>query len=317
MAFEEDFGHDPSRQQVQDYTLSATGLVSRTFSLWTRKLIPYILIIGIVSAVTIAISSLLVFVLSGTIGTMSTDPVSYLITLLAFTSSPDLALMSVSLGFALVAFIINAIVAGAVIKYALDDYGGKRGDVGGSISFSFGSLSRIAVVQLILSSIVAVIFTPALILLTGAMDVIDISDPLNPIFPPGSIEMMMSAFGVLLIGGIFLIYFQARLVPTLAIILDTELSAVESLKKSWRLTSGNILHVLGGQFLAIIVTFVFGLFASIAVSVTLLPYDLALVIETIVTVLFFSAFSLIFGVVLYRDLQSRSPETSDLPEYLL
>ncbi|MHA2047749.1 MAG: hypothetical protein ACW99G_23450, partial [Candidatus Thorarchaeota archaeon] len=235
----------------------------------------------------------------------------------ALTSFPDITQVSIALVFALVAFVINAITAGAVIKYALEDYAGKKAVVGDSFSSSIGKLSRIVVVQLILTSIVTIIFTPALILLTRAMDVIDISDPLNPIFPPGSLELMMSAFGFLLIGGIFILYIQARLVPTLAIVLDTELSAIESLKKSWSLTSGNILHVLGGQFLALLVTIVFGLFVSIGVGAALLPIDLAIVIETVISVLLFSAFSLIFGVVLYRDLQSRSTETSDLPDYIL
>ncbi|MHA2221066.1 MAG: hypothetical protein ACXAAO_03295 [Candidatus Thorarchaeota archaeon] len=317
MAFEEDFGHDPSQQPGQGYTLNATGLVSRTFSLWTRNLIPYILIIGTVSAAVITMSVLLLYILSGTVGTMTTDPVSFLINLFALTSFPDITQVSIALVFALVAFVINAITAGAVIKYALEDYAGKKAVVGDSFSSSIGKLSRIVVVQLILTSIVTIIFTPALILLTRAMDVIDISDPLNPIFPPGSLELMMSAFGFLLIGGIFILYIQARLVPTLAIVLDTELSAIESLKKSWSLTSGNILHVLGGQFLALLVTIVFGLFVSIGVGAALLPIDLAIVIETVISVLLFSAFSLIFGVVLYRDLQSRSTETSDLPDYIL
>jgi hypothetical protein len=316
LAFEEDFGQDPSQPQAQNYTLNATGLISRTVSVWTRNLAKYIVIVGIVGAVSVAISFVLLFALFGLVGVIPSDPISYIFSIFTLTTFPDVTLIAVSLGFAFVAFVINAIVIGAAIKFALDDYGEQRGDVGLSFSHSFGRISRIVFVQIVLSFLVTVVLTPGLILLTRAMDVIDISDPFNPIFPPGSIELLMSAFGLMIIGGIFLIYLQARFVPTLAIVLDTELSAIESLKKSWSLTRGNILHVLGGQFLAMLVTVAFSLIISIGVSAILLPIDLTLVIESIITTLIFSAFSLIFGVVLYRDLVSRT-RTSDLPEYVL
>ncbi len=315
MAFEDEFGRDTSQPIAQDYAVNATGLVSRTLSLWIRKLGQYIVIVGIVGAVGVAVSFALLFVFFGIVGVIVTDPIGYLLGIL-FEPTVNLTLVGLSVGFAIIAFVLNAIIGGAALKFSLDEYGGPGGDVSTSFSHSISRTSRIIVVQLILSSMVAVVLTPGTILITRAMNMIDISDPFNPIFQPGAMELLMSAFMLLLVGGIFLLYLQVRFVPTLAIVIDTDLSAIDSLRRSWDLTRGNFLHVLGGLILIGIVMIALDIAVSYSVSLTSLPESDRMVIESITTALLFGAVNYIFSVVLYKDLHSRVGSSS-LDELML
>lgn len=315
MAFEDDLGYDPSQPIGHNYTVNASKLVSRTFLVWFRNLLQYIIIIGILSATFIGVSFVLLLVLFDYLGTLGTDPLSFLISLILDPlSNPPL--IALSLGFAIVTFVINAIVIGAAIKFTLDEYGENRGAIGTSFSHSFGRTPTIIIVQLILSSFAAIFFTPATILIFRAFDLIDISNPFNPIIPPGSLELLISAISLLVVGGVVLIYINIRFAPTLAIVIDTDLSAIDSLKKSWELTSGNFFHVFGGLILLILATSVLGIVVNAVLVFTLLPESYLLILESLILSIFFSALSYIFTVVLYRDLVSRK-EISDLPDYVL
>ncbi len=304
MAFEDDLGYDASQPRAQEYALNASGLISRTVSLWSRKFIQYIIIVGVISAASTVLSFVLLFSLFGLIGTLGADPISVLVGFF-FDPLSNPSLLFLSVGFAIVVFILNAIIYGAAIKFTLDEYGGTGGDVAASFSRSSKRVLNIVIVQLILGLVVAIILTPASILTLRAMEMIDITDPFNPIFPPGSIELLMSALGLFLIGGIFLIYMQVRFIPTLAIVIDTDLSAFESLKKSWELTSGHFFHVFGSIILLNIVIIILDLIVSTFVTFTRLPDSNLLVIQSVVAALLFSPLTYIFTSVLYRDLSSR------------
>lgn len=309
MAFEEDLGYDPSQPVDQNFTLGATDIITKTISLWFRRIVQYIIIFGIISTVCVAISVVLLFTMFGLIGTIAADPFSYLI---SFFMDPlsDLPLLVLSMGFAIIAFVLNAIISGAAIKFTLDEYGGNGGDAGTSFSHSISRLLNIIVVQLILGFIIAIIMTPATIFLTRAMAMIDISDPFNPIILPGAFEMLMYAMVLLLIGGIFLIYMNIRFTPTLAVVIDTDLSAIDSLKKSWELTSGNFFHIFGSYILFVLAVGVLGLIVNVALTFTFLPLAYTIVIESILTPLLFGALTYIFATVLYRDLHSRTGAVS-------
>ncbi|MCK4567320.1 MAG: hypothetical protein KAU48_08425 [Candidatus Thorarchaeota archaeon] len=309
MAFEDELGHDPSQQSDQNYALSATELVSKTISLWARKIMQYIAIVGFIGAACVAVSFVLLFSLFGTIGTLGADPISYLLSLF-FGETPGYTLVVVSVGFAVFAFILHAIIHGAAIKFTLDEYGGKGGEVGTSFSYSFGRVRNIIIVQLLLSFLVAIILVPAITLTGQALGMIDISDPMNPIFPPGSIELLMSAMGFFIVGGIFLIYINVRFAPTLAIVIDTDLSAIDSLKRAWELTSGNFFHVFVSYILLNIAFLFFSVIVTLVVSFTFLPLAYLYVIEAVVTALLFSSLSFIFTSVLYRDLSSRTSSST-------
>ncbi len=306
MAFDE-LGSEPSQSSAQYYTVNATGVVSRTFSVWIRQIVQYIIIFGTIGAAIALISFLILFALFGSIGILVIDPIAYLVNLLPLASLPDTTLILVSLLFAIIAFVISAIVGGATIKFALDDYNKRRGDIRTSFSHAFGKVYNFIAVQIVISLFTSLLLIPGLVLLFNAMTVIDISDPFNPIFPPGSIETMMTGALLLSVGSLILIYLSARFTPTLAIVIDTDLSAIDSLKKSWTLTRGNVLHVIGSRILFGIAVAVLGAVVNI-LSYFLAPYSV--VIENIVITLLFGALNYIFPVVLYRDLSSRVKESS-------
>lgn len=318
MAFEEDLGYDPSQPRDEDYTLNATGLVSKTFGLWKRKFVQYVAIIGFISIATTLISFIIIFTIFGTIGLLSTDPINYLFGIFALSSTPDLILIAVTVIFGAIAFVVNAILSGAAIKFSLDDYAGQEAEIGSSFSHTFGKTARIVTVQVILTLIVSAVTGPSLAMMSSALDGIDISDPFYPIITPEAIQQMIMGSVLLLVGGIFILYVTIRFAPALAIVVDTDLSAIDSLKKAWELTSGNFLHVLGGQILIGLAIGVLSMIVGLGLTPFMFVNPFVIVIEVVLISLFFSAPGLIFITVLYRDLLSRSgPVGSDLPEYVL
>jgi hypothetical protein len=318
MAFEEDLGFDPSQPRDEDYTLNATGLVSKTLGLWTRKFVQYLAIIGFISVATTLISFIIIFTFFGTIGLLSTDPINYLFGVFALSSTPDLILIAVTVVFGAIAFVVNAVLSGAAIKFSLDDYAGQKAEIGSSFSHSVGKTGRIVTVQVILTLIVSAVTGPSLAMMSSAFDGIDISDPFNPIITPEAIQQMIMGSVLLLVGGIFILYVTIRFAPALAIVVDTDLSAIDSLKKAWELTNGNFLHVLGGQILIALAIGVLSMIVGLGLIPFMFVNPFVIVIEVVLTSLFFSAPGLIFITVLYRDLLSRSgPVGSDLPEYVL
>jgi hypothetical protein len=315
LAFEDDLGFDPSQPMDLNYTLSATQVVSKTISLWSRRIVQYILIVGVISAIGVAVSVVLIFGMFGLIGAIGSNPFNYLVTFILDPLSNPL-LLAVSAGFAVAVFVLNAIIQGAAIKFTLDEYGGTGGDVGTSFSYSLSRLLNIIIIQIILGFVVSIVVTPGTILATRALAMIDISDPFNPIILPGAFEMMMAAMAVLLVGGLFMIYIQVRFLAAYAVVIDTDLSAIDSLKRSWELTSGDFFHVFGSYIILVLAVAVLGLIVNVAFIFTPLTLEFTIVLESIVNALLFGALTYIFTAVLYRDLSSRKG-TSDLPAYIL
>ena len=307
MAFEDDLGIDASQAGAESYAVSATGLVSRTFNLWFRKLGQYIIIVGLAGAAFALISFFILIIFFSSIGTIATNPISYIFSNLLLPPFPETTLIATSLGFAIVAFIVNAIITGAATKFALDDYGGeKSAEIGSSFSYALGKTGNIIIVQIIQTILVTGATAPGLALALRALAGIDITDPLNPIIAPGTMELMMTALVLTLVGLIFALYFSIRFAPVFAIVVDSNLSAIDSLKKSWDITGGNMMHVFGGMFLVGLIVAILGAMVS-----TLLFFSTySSVITAVITALLFSALNLIFSVVLYRDLFARRGESS-------
>lgn len=318
MAFEEGLGYDPSQPREENYTLSATGLVSKTFGLWTGKFVQYVTIVGLVSVFTTLMSLVLVFSIFGIVDILQTDPINYLFSIFSFTTTPDVTMVILSVAFGVIAFIVNAILSGAAIKFALDDYGGQTADIGMSFSHSFGKTTRIVTVQLIMTLIVSAVIAPSLALMTRGLESIDIYGPWPPIIDPEAIQLMMMGAVLLLVGGIFIVYLTVRFAPALAIVVDTDLSAIDSLKKAWAITNRNFLHVLGGQLLIGLAVGLLGMIITVPLGFYMFLNPWAFIASTIIIALLFSAPNLIYIAVLYRDLMSRAgPIGSDLPEYVL
>ena len=171
--------------------------------------------------------------------------------------------------------------------------------------------------QLLTSALIAIALTPASFLLLAAMEMIGPIDPYNPIISPEAIALIFQAFMYLVVGGLVLLYVQIRLAPTLAIVIDTDLSAIDSLKKSWELTGGNMLHIFGAMILMGIATFLLTFMIGFVTAMTFLPLDILTIIDAIIVTLLFGALNFVFGVVLYRDLTSRKGGESNLPGYVM
>ena len=315
MAFEKDLGYDGSQPIDQEYTLSAYDIITRTLSLLKSKFVQYIVIVGIVGAACIIFSAVIYFAIFGIIGVFASDPINYLISALLLETPTDMVVVGVSLGFGIFAFILTAITGGAAIKFTLDEYGGIKGDIGNSFSHSFSRLLPLIIYQLFTAAMIAVVITPFTFLSLQMVDMIDITDPLNFTFPPGFLEAMMQAMLIFLVGGIILFYISIRLAPTLAVIMDTDLSVIDSLKKSWELTSGNFMHIFGAMILIAVVNFIIAFILGMITGITFLSSELLLVVDSTIIIALFGALTYIFGVVLYKDLASRKG-ASTLPGFV-
>ncbi|NHI89566.1 MAG: hypothetical protein EAX87_08590 [Candidatus Thorarchaeota archaeon] len=307
MAFEGDLGIDASQAHDETYAVSATGLVSRTFNQWFHKLGQYIIIVGLVGTILALVSFFVLVAFFSLIGTMAMNPIAYIFNNLLLPPLPGTTLIVVSLVFATLAFIINAVITGAATKFALDDYGGGRNaEVGASFSFALGKTGTIIIVQIIQTILVTGAMAPGLALSLLALSGIDITDPFNPIIAPGTMELMMGSLVLLLIGVVVAVYFSIRFAPVMPVVVDSNLSAIDSLKKSWSMTGGNMLHVFGGLFLVGIIVAILDLMASMVLFFT--PYYAT--VSAVISALLFSAISYVFSVVLYRDLSARRGESS-------
>jgi membrane-anchored glycerophosphoryl diester phosphodiesterase (GDPDase) len=253
----------------------------------------------------------------GLVDILPSDPINYLFSIFSLTTTPDMTIVILSVAFGIVAFIVNAVLSGAAIKFALDDYGGQTANVGMSFSHAFGKITRIVTVQLIMTLIFSAITAPSLNLMMRGLEGIDIYT-YPPTIDPEAMQLLTMGAMLLMVGGIFILFITVKFAPALAIVVDTDLSAIDSLKKAWAITSGNFLHVLGGQILIGFAVGLLGMIITVPLGVFMFLNPWALVAGTIFVALLFSAPSLIYIAVLYRDLMARAgPLGSDLPEYVL
>jgi len=307
MENDEGLGLEPSAPAEQDFTVSALDLVTRTLKLWVRKLPSYIMIVGLLG---VAFSLLTLAVFYALYGLVAFDLLAYastniITTLLNFaTAEPVLAIEIIIIASVLtvVGMVVNAVIVGGGVKFALDDYGSHQADVGASLSFAFSRLSTMIVAQFLLNLIITGAMAPGLFLLFDSLATID---PYNPSME--AISAMMTGLAVLVVGLIVSLYFAIRLSPTSAVVVAEDLSTIDSIKRAWNLTSGNFLHIFGGQILLGIVMAVIGVVLGwLLFPLALYGQAVTLYISALISSLLFSAINYVFAAVLYRDLESRS-----------
>ena len=303
MENDDGLGLEPSAPPEQDFTVSALGLVTRTLKVWVRKLPSYILIVGLIG-VTFSLLQLAVFY--ALYGTLAFDLLIYvgadiINTLMGlFVTAPTamaIEIIIMAIVLTVVGMVVNAVIAGGGIKFALDDYGSHQADVGTSLSFAFSRLSTMIVAQFLLALIVSGASAPGTYFLFYALFSVDSS----------SLIMTLMALPLTWIGLIVSLYFSIRLSPTSAVVVAEDLGAIDSMKKAWKLTTGNFWHIFGGQIPLVIALVVIGL----VVGMLLFPlafYGQALVlyVSALISSLLFGAISYVFAAVLYKDLESRS-----------
>jgi len=308
MEIDDGLGLEPSAPPEQDFMVSALGLVTRTLKVWVRKLPSYILIVGLIG-VTFSLLQLAVFY--ALYGTLAFDLLIYvgadiINTLMGlFVTAPTamaIEIIIIAIVLTVVGMVVNAVLAGGGIKFALDDYGSHQADVGTSLSFAFSRLSTMIVAQFLLALIVSGSSAPGTYFLFYALFSVDSS----------ALIMTLMALPLIWIGLIVALYFSIRLSPTSAVVVAEDLGAIDSVKRAWELTTGNFWHIFGGQILLVIPLVVIALVLE-WLLVPLVFYDPALVlyVSVLISSLLFSAINYVFAAVLYRDLESRSRVVSE------
>jgi hypothetical protein len=246
---DEGLGLEPSAPAEHDFTVSALDLVMRTLKVWVRKLPSYILIVGLLGAVFSLLGLAVFYALYGVtafelVNYVSTDIINALLGFTLADSPLAIEIILIAIVLTVVGMAANAVIAGAGIKFALDDYGSHQADVGTSLSFAFSRLSTMIVAQFLLALIIMGPLAPGMFLILGSFASID---PLNPSME--ALSAMMTGLGILVLGAIVALFFAIRLAPTIAVVVAEDLSVVDSLKRAWQLTAGNFLHIFGGQIL--------------------------------------------------------------------
>ena len=302
-------GIDEQEPPKGDFVVSATGLVSRTLSVWGRNILTFIILFGILSAIFTVVRFFVLWMIFGDpgsaqllMGYMGTDPFTFFVGLFTLMQigllPPDVmnTFVSVSLLLMVVSMIVYAVLVGATIKYSIDDYGRGQAHMGESVSVAMGRSGTLIMAQLIVGLISAVLFAPALFYMLLA---------------PLTIEALTTFLIVILVTFILVLYVSIRLAPTAAVVIVEDKSALDSVRRAFDLTGGQFWHVFGGQIVLGIVV----LILDIIVGMFLLGLNFGLgwiggLLPVIISGLLFVAIPYVFQAVLYMDLEARDLETS-------
>jgi hypothetical protein len=307
-------GPEPEQPVTQNFTVSATGLVSRTLSLWFRKIIQYLLIVGVTILVWQFVCLGALWLIWGDLALaltdyIASDPLSFISSIylmILYVDTPYEVLPTEQLGafiifdfvLMIVGTIIYAIVAGAAIKHALDDYGTRNSDLGKSFSHATGRAFTLIIASIIVSILTSLGFLPAIAVLILSMLTLDLS-------------LLMSALGLLLLGFIFVIYLITRLLPTTAVVIAEDRSAFESIKRAYSLSSGNVIHIFVGYILLMIAIIVIDLVVVLVLGpLVLIGSLISFILTILISSLVFGPIPYVFQAVLYKDLVSRSTTQS-------
>jgi len=292
------------------YRVSWTELVTRSFTLWTRKLLSYLMIASIPILINIVIQVVVLWLVFDAlaltlIGSFGTDPFTLLLNL--FTYTANLAYLLVSIPLMIVGIVVSAIVSGAVIKLALDNYGAPdMGDARESLSFAMSRIVTIIVVQLVVGLVLVVCMLPGMLLL---------------IFSLITFDVLMALYGLILmlLGLPIGFYLSVRLAPSSAVVIAEDHSAIDTIKRAYALSSGQFWHIFAGTLLLGIAIGIIGAIITIAIVPILLLGSAAILTALILTsvlILISSIVTLpigyIFYAVLYRDLVEREIGTGEV-----
>jgi hypothetical protein len=300
----------PAQPNQQDFTVSWTGLVSRTFTLWGRKLAQYIAIVGVPIIIILGLDVVVVWYFLGltglsSIGAAPSNPMNLIVQLIGYSGS--ITYLFVQLGMIIFSTVVTAFVAGACIKLALDNYGTPdRGSVGESMSTAAGKIVPLIIVQLVNAGILILLELPGMVLMSGiAFNLADIT-AVHP-----AIGTLLMAMVLLYAGVIVGLYVTVRLAVAPALVIAEDKSAIGALKQSFSMAGGHFWHIFAGEILLALVIGVvtivisaFGLAFALtgAITIALIATILLAIIASLLT----SPMSYIFGAVLYRDLTSRA-----------
>lgn len=276
------------RKTRNENELDITGLISTTFSLWSRKLPIYIVIVGITGAALVLFQAFYLFYIFGLTGFgllefIGTSPIDAIFSLVLF-DIPTVILIPIII-LTLIGLLVYAVVAGAAIRYALVDYETPgSGNISESFSFAWRLVVPLFGVQLLQSLVIL-----------GLVALAVISFSYQPIVSLGLI------FAVT--------YIAVRLTPASAVVIAEERPPINALSRSWQMTSVAFWHVFFSQLMMagvfMIVTIALSLAVGIGLVFIIASWEILILITTLVTSLLLSSLNYIFQAVLYKDLEAR------------
>lgn len=299
----------PIETPERDFSVGASGLVSRTFSLWLRRLGSYVVLVGLVASILATINTLIAFLLvpsdpSAFTDLIGTNPLDIITKLIGWTTVSDVILLTIAVALSIVGFIVMAVAYGAGIKLALEDYGNPGGGtVKEAFSYARGRLVTLIGANLLYSILIVIPIFPGIVGFAISALTIDWMD--FSTYGP-----VLVTIPVLLVGLLIMLYLSIRLSPTIAVaVAEEDKNSVDAVKRAWQITQSNFWHIFLGFFLLVIITGI----AAIIITISFAPIVLInvglLVICTIAIALVLSPISAIFQAVLYRDLESRAKQT--------
>ncbi|MGV9169609.1 MAG: hypothetical protein ACOC38_06695 [Promethearchaeia archaeon] len=301
MEIDSGIGPEPSAPDEPDFSVSWTGMVSRTFALWKRRIAGYLTIMGVTSLAVYALYAAVIILVFGfdalsILPSIGTSPFDAIISLFTLTSvMPTLFVALILMTF--VSMVIYAVAGGAAIKLAFDDYGNPgAGDVNSSISYSVNRIWTLIGAQIGVGAIIVVLQIPTLLFSVSFLN--------------GDLSAIASLSILSLVGTLIGVYVGVRLTPVSAVVIaEEDKGTIDAVKRAWSMTSGNFWHILGGQFLlglviGIITLVVQMLFTLLAIGVY--PSIMTIILPTIFVGILFSSLDYIFQTVIYRDLESRA-----------
>ncbi|MHA2140398.1 MAG: glycerophosphoryl diester phosphodiesterase membrane domain-containing protein [Candidatus Thorarchaeota archaeon] len=299
-------GIDGPQQPSANFEVGAGELVSRTISVYIRRIGAYIVIVGLPSVVLGILGLAVFFLLFGELGltlypgVTGADPFSLLFSYFGLLG-PTGTVIGLIVIISIINTIVLAIVNGAGVKYALDNYGNREaGEIGESFSHAMGRALTLIISQLLVSLILLAIMSPIIFMAFGSLIAFD------PMDPYGFLAVFSVLLPVLLVCFVLVFYISIRLTATTGVVIAEELSAIDSIKRSWELTGGNFWHVLGASLLIGIVTIIIGAVISVAtLSFVLVAPAISIIVTSFISMIFVGPISNVFQAVLYKDLASR------------
>lgn len=296
-------------EQTQ-FVLGATGIVSRTFSLWFRRFLEYTLLAGVITFLFTLVQAVIVYMILGPSALSLVtggyaDILSVLLEIGSYATMGTVAVL-LFLVIAILGFVFSAIASGSAMKLALDDYGNPGGgSVGTSFSFALARVARLIGIQLVIGGIMMIIVLPVIL----AMAPLLLMVPPNPEAVVGMLMVMMV---VTLVAVIVAFYISVRLAPSLAVAVAEDHGVIDSMKRAYDLTSGNFWHVFGSQLLiGIVVAIIETLVSWLTFPLVFTVGPWATVISRLIVALFLSPINPIFSIVLYRDLAARAEQRAE------
>ncbi|RDE12027.1 MAG: hypothetical protein C4K47_08865 [Candidatus Thorarchaeota archaeon] len=295
-------GPAPIEPGRPEFRVDAVGLVSRTFGLWSRRIVGYITISAIAAIGLTALEAGVFLSLFGAaglsnVGEVSADPLSFLLSLVMSTTITSF--FTVMAILMIVEMVVYAVVGGAVTKLAMDNYSSPQGGtVGDSVSFAFGRVPTLIGSQLVVSLISTAILIPLVLVLLTFLTI--------DIYSPEAVTFALYAIVIMFFSLAAVLYVTMRFAPLVAVVIGEGLSAVESIKRTFSLTGHRFWHIFGARVLLMIIVMLFSVVITLFVGMITSNVDpLYSIVYGVIAALLLNPLDYVFQAVLWKDLLAR------------